>query len=189
MFDRRSVFRVLCEARSARDVDAARRAILAVLRDRHDGEEDVTVLTQDAVMKTFGKILGILTAALAGIAAVSLTVAGVGIMNVMLVSVSERTREVGLLKALGASRGQVLRVFLVEAALLSTAGGILGLLAGWGGTALLRVLYPGFPDPAAGLGGRGGARRLGLRRPRLRRPSGAAGRPARPDRGAGEAVT
>ncbi len=145
MFDRRSVFRVLCEARSARDVDAAKRAILAVLRDRHDGEEDVTALTQDAVMKTFGKIFGILTAALAGIGAVSLTVAGVGIMNVMLVSVSERTREVGLLKALGASRGQVLRAFLVEAALLSTAGGILGLLAGWGGTALLRTLFPGFP--------------------------------------------
>ena len=145
MFDRRSIFRVLCEARSARDVDAARRAILAVLAQRHDGEEDVTVLTQDAVMKTFGKILGILTAALAGIAAVSLTVAGVGIMNVMLVSVSERTREIGLLKALGATRGQVLGVFLVEAALLSTAGGILGLLTGWGGTALLRVVYPGFP--------------------------------------------
>ncbi len=145
MFDRRSVFRVLCEARSARDVDPARRAILAVLADRHGGQEDVTVLTQDAVMKTFGKVLAILTAALAGIAAVSLTVAGVGIMNVMLVSVSERTREVGLLKALGASRGQVLRAFLVEAALLSTAGGVLGLLAGWGGTLLLRGLYPDFP--------------------------------------------
>lgn len=145
MFDRRSVFRVLCEAGSARDVDPARRAILAVLADRHGGQEDVTVLTQDAVMKTFGKVLAILTAALAGIAAVSLTVAGVGIMNVMLVSVSERTREVGLLKALGASRGQVLRAFLVEAALLSTAGGVLGLLAGWGGTLLLRGLYPDFP--------------------------------------------
>ncbi len=145
MFDRRSVFRVLCEARSARDVEAAKGAILAVLRDRHGGQEDVTVLTQDAVMKTFGKVLAILTAALAGIVAVSLTVAGVGIMNVMLVSVSERTREVGLLKALGASRGQVLRAFLVEAALLSTAGGVLGLLAGWSGTLLLRGLYPDFP--------------------------------------------
>ena len=66
MFDRRSVFRVLCEARSPRDVDGARRAILSVLRERHDGEEDVTVFTQDAVMKTFGKVLAILTAALAG---------------------------------------------------------------------------------------------------------------------------
>jgi putative ABC transport system permease protein len=145
IFDRRSVFRVLCEARSPRDLDAARRGILNVLRDRHDGEEDVTVLTQDAVMKTFGKVLGILTAALAGIAAVSLTVAGVGIMNVMLVSVSERTREIGLLKALGASRGEVLRAFLVEAALLSTAGGALGLLAGWAGILVLRGLYPDFP--------------------------------------------
>ena len=148
MFDRRSVFRVLCAARTPGDVDPARRAILGVLRERHDGEEDVTVLTQDAVLKTAGKVLGILTAALAGIAAVSLSVAGVGIMNVMLVSVSERTREVGLLKALGASRGQVLRAFLVEAALLSTAGGVLGLLAGWGGIAVLRVVFPGFPVAA-----------------------------------------
>ncbi len=148
MFDRRSVFRILCEARSARDVDGARRAIRAVLADRHGGEEDVTVLTQDAVMKTFGKLFGILTAALAGIAAISLTVAGVGIMNVMLVSVSERTREVGLLKALGASRGQVLRAFLVEAALLSTSGGVLGLFVGWGGTVLMRGLFPGFPVEA-----------------------------------------
>jgi putative ABC transport system permease protein len=148
MFDRRSVFRVLCEARSPRDVEAARKGILRVLRDRHDGEEDVTVLTQDAVMKTFGKVLGILTAALAGIAAISLTVAGVGIMNVMLVSVSERTREIGLLKALGASRGVVLRAFLVEAALLSMAGGTLGLLTGWAGILALRGLYPDFPVAA-----------------------------------------
>lgn len=145
MFDRRSVFRVLCEARTSEDLEAAKTGILAVLKERHDGEEDVTVLTQDAVMKTFGKVLGILTAALAGIAAVSLTVAGVGIMNVMLVSVSERTREVGLLKALGASGGQVLRLFLVEAAILSTAGGALGLLAGWLGTLAIRALYPDFP--------------------------------------------
>jgi len=145
MFDRRSVFRVLCEARTSEELEAAKAGILAVLKDRHDGEEDVTVLTQDAVMKTFGKVLGILTAALAGIAAVSLTVAGVGIMNVMLVSVSERTREVGLLKALGASGGQVLRLFLVEAAILSSAGGALGLLAGWAGTLAIRALYPDFP--------------------------------------------
>lgn len=145
MFDRRSVFRVLCEARTPEDLEAAKAGILAVLKDRHDGEEDVTVLTQDAVMKTFGKVLGILTAALAGIAAVSLTVAGVGIMNVMLVSVSERTREVGLLKALGASGGQVQRLFLVEAALLSSAGGVLGLLAGGLGTLAIRSLYPDFP--------------------------------------------
>ena len=72
----------------------------------------------------------ILTAALGGIAAISLTVAGVGIMNVMLVSVSERTREIGLLKALGVTRVQVLVVFLVEASILSTAGGALGPLFG-----------------------------------------------------------
>jgi putative ABC transport system permease protein len=86
-----------------------------------------------------------LTAALAGIAAISLGVAGLGIMNVMLVSVSERTREVGLLKALGVTYYQVVSVFLVEAVILSTAGGAIGLLAGLGTGQFLQRLYPDFP--------------------------------------------
>jgi putative ABC transport system permease protein len=188
MFDRRSVFRVLCEARSSRDVDAAKSAILAVLRDRHGGQEDVTVLTQDAVMKTFGKVLAILTAALAGIAAVSLTVAGVGIMNVMLVSVSERTREVGLLKALGASRGQVLGAFLVEAALLD-GGRCARAPRGLGRHARPSRSLPRLPGPAPFLGRRRRARRLGRRRARRRSPPGPAGGPARAGRRPREAMT
>ena len=116
-----------------------------VLKERHDGEEDVTVLTQDAVVSTFGKILDALTAALAGIAAISLSVAGILIMNVMLVSVSERTREIGLLKAVGAGRPQILAVFLAEAAMLSTSGGVAGLLAGLGAARLFSAIYPDFP--------------------------------------------
>ncbi|NCS72942.1 MAG: FtsX-like permease family protein, partial [Deltaproteobacteria bacterium] len=86
-----------------------------------------------------------LTLALVGIAAISLVVAGVGIMNVMLVSVAERTAEVGLLRALGAQPRQVLACFLTEAALLSTAGGLAGLGAGWAGSAVVAHLYPDFP--------------------------------------------
>ena len=104
-----------------------------------------TAVTQDAVLATFGRILWVLTAALAGIAAISLSVAGIGIMNVMLVSVSERTREVGLLKALGATEGQILRAFLAEAALISGSGGAVGLAAGFAGNRVLMALYPDFP--------------------------------------------
>jgi putative ABC transport system permease protein len=145
LFNRTSLLRILVETASHEEIEPAKKGVVSVLTERHAGEEDVTVLTQDAVVTTFGKILSVLTAAVAGIAAISLTVAGVGIMNVMLVSVSERTREIGLLKALGVTSGQVLAVFLAEAALLSTAGGAAGLLAGLGAVRLLREVLPSFP--------------------------------------------
>jgi putative ABC transport system permease protein len=87
----------------------------------------------------------VLTLALVAIAAISLGVAGIGIMNVLLVSIAERRAEIGLLRAVGASRLQVRAVFLVEAALLSTAGGLVGLALGWAGTRLLVRLYPALP--------------------------------------------
>lgn len=148
MFNRRSVFRMLIEVASHEEMDAARSAVLSLIKERHEGEEDITVLTQDALLSTFGKILDALTAALSGIAAISLSVAGILIMNVMLVSVSERTREIGLLKAVGAGSPQVLAVFLAEAALLSTAGGVAGLAAGIGAARLVSVAYPGFTASA-----------------------------------------
>jgi len=144
LFNRTSLFRILAEVRSSTEMDTAKRKVKELLAQRH-GEEDVTVLTQDAVLSTFNQILNILTAALAGIAAISLSVAGIGIMNVMLVSVSERTREIGLLKALGVTGRQILSVFLLEAALISTAGGVLGVLAGLGGALLIRHFAPDFP--------------------------------------------
>ncbi len=145
MFNRSGLFRIMIEVRFPEQMEAAKGAIVKLLKERHDGIEDVTVLTQDAVLSTFGKIMSILTAALAGIAAVSLSVAGIGIMNVMLVSVSERTAEIGLLKALGVTRRQVVGAFLVESSLISGAGGALGLLAGLGGVLAVRTLYPEFP--------------------------------------------
>jgi len=148
MFNRRSIFRMLVEVASREEMEATKEAIVRLVTERHEGEEDITVLTQDALLSTFGKILDALTAALSGIAAVSLSVAGILIMNVMLVSVSERTREIGLLKAVGAGSGQVLAVFLAEAALLSTAGGVAGLAAGLGAARLVSVAYPGFTASA-----------------------------------------
>jgi putative ABC transport system permease protein len=145
MFNTTTLFRVLIEARSHRDLDTLRQAVIAVLKERHSGEEDVTVLTQDAMLSSFGNILTLLTSLLAGIGAISLTVAGVGVMNVMLVSVSERTREIGLLKALGATARQVLVLFLLEATLLAAAGGAVGIIIAWTVTTVFTALYPSFP--------------------------------------------
>jgi putative ABC transport system permease protein len=144
MLNRSGLFRLVIQVRSYGDLGRVKQAVLHLLAERH-GEEDVTVITQDAVVSAFSSILGALTLALAGIAGVSLAVAGVGIMNVMLVSVSERSREVGLLKALGAGRGQILAVFLAEAVLISSAGGLLGLALGWAAVLGLVALYPALP--------------------------------------------
>jgi putative ABC transport system permease protein len=144
LLNRRSIFRLLLQVRTHADLDRAKERAVRLIAERH-GEEDVTAITQDAVLGALTSILGALTLALAGIASVSLAVAGVGIMNVMLVSVSERTREIGLLKALGAGRRQILLAFLAEAMLLSSAGGALGLLVGWLAVRLLVALYPALP--------------------------------------------
>ena len=144
MLNRRSLFRLLLQVRTHADLDRAKERVVRLIAERH-GEEDVTGITQDAVLGAFTSILRALTLALAGIASVSLAVAGVGIMNVMLVSVSERTREIGLLKALGAGQRQILLAFLAEAVLLSTTGGLLGLLVGWLAVRLLVAVYPALP--------------------------------------------
>jgi putative ABC transport system permease protein len=150
MFNQSGLFRLLIEVRSHEEIPAAQESVRRVLQERHDGEDDVTMLTQDSVLVTFSRILALLTTALVGIAAISLTVAGIGIMNVMLVSVSERTREIGLLKAIGVTARQVVAVFLVEAALLSTVGGLVGLAIAFAGTGAVRGLFPGFPvEPPA----------------------------------------
>lgn len=158
MFDTNTLFRILVEARERAALDLAKDDIAEIIRNRHAGEEDVTLLTQDAVLDTFDRILGTLTLAVAGIAAISLAVAGILVMNVMLVSVTQRTAEIGLLKALGAEAHTIRNAFLVEASLLSLAGGLAGLALGHGGAALLRLTWPVLPAwppdwaVAAGLG-------------------------------------
>jgi putative ABC transport system permease protein len=145
LFDTEGLFRVLVEATSRETISRARREVLEIVARRHDGEEDVTVITQDAVLDTFDRVLRALTLGVAGIAGISLIVAGVLVMNVMLVAVAERTAEVGLLKALGAPPAEIRRLFLVEAALLCLAGGLVGLAAGQLGALGIRRLYPALP--------------------------------------------
>lgn len=144
MFNQTGLFRIMAQADDARAVPLAQRQIRELLIERHR-DEDFTLITQDAMLATFGAIIDALTVALAGIAAISLAVAGIGIMNVMLVSVSERTGEVGLLKALGASRRQILSVFLVEALLLAVLGAAAGTVLGLAGIAAGAGLWPDFP--------------------------------------------
>ena len=144
-FNTSSLFRLLVEASHRETILPAKNFIIQTLQDRHQGEKDVTVVTQDAVLATFDKILSALTYAVGGIAAISLAVAGILIMNVMLVAVSQRTAEIGLLKAVGASNRQVLLLLLAEAILLSILGAICGLILGNIGNLLIRNAFPEFP--------------------------------------------
>lgn len=145
LFDTHSLFRVLVETKSKPDMYKAVDDIKAIIKARHEGEDDVTLITQDSVVSTFDKILTALTLTVASIASISLAVAGVLVMNVMLVSVSQRTAEIGLLKALGATKRQLLWLFLSEAALLSLAGAVLGVLLGYLTIGGLQAFYPNFP--------------------------------------------
>ncbi len=125
---------LLVQAVSGDAVLMATEEISQILRQRHRtpvGADDFTVFTQQDLLATFQSITGILTIFLGGIAGISLLVGGIGIMNIMLVSVTERTREIGLRKALGARKRDILIQFLTESSLLSLIGGIIGILFGW----------------------------------------------------------
>jgi len=130
LFNREGLFRVFAEVRSPAQINNGKRQILALLKERHEGKEDVTVISQDSMLTTFNDILGALTMAVGGIAAISMLVAGILIMNVTWIAVSQRTAEIGLLKAIGASAAQVRLLFLGEAALLAVVGALSGLLLG-----------------------------------------------------------
>jgi putative ABC transport system permease protein len=140
------LFRILVEAKSREAVERTKRDIRTIIRDRHEGEEDVTVITQDSVLGAFDRIFKALTLTVAGIAGISLLVAGILVMNVMLVSVSQRTAEIGLLKALGATARRILALFLVEAALLSLLGAIIGVGVGVGASWTIWRMFPVLPS-------------------------------------------
>jgi putative ABC transport system permease protein len=115
-------------------VDQAIEEISAILRDRHRvlvGDEDFSVQSQQDILGAFTQVTDTLTLFLGGIAAISLVVGGIGVMNIMLVSVTERTREIGIRKAVGARRRDILYQFLVESAVLSALGGLIGIGLGW----------------------------------------------------------
>lgn len=145
LFNQASLLRILVEARSREELESTADAVRRVLADRHDGERDVTVVTQDAVVAAFDRILVALTLAVAGIASISLVVAGILVMNVMLIAVSQRTAEIGLLKAIGASPAQVRLLFFAEAAVLCVLSGLAGLLLGEFGSFAIRQAYPALP--------------------------------------------
>lgn len=145
LFNTSGLFRILIEAKSRDRIAQARLDAETLLFARHHGEKDVTVVTQDAVLATFDRILRALTLAVGGIAAISLAVAGILIMNVMLIAVAQRIREIGLLKALGAPAAQIRRLFFAEAVLLSAIGSAVGLLLGELGVLAIGSLYPALP--------------------------------------------
>ncbi|HEV8578843.1 MAG TPA: ABC transporter permease [Thermoanaerobaculia bacterium] len=121
------------------------REVIALLTERHGGEEDFQVTTQAAMLAVFDNVMNVVTLSVGAIAGISLLVGAIGILTMMWIAVGERTAEIGLARAIGATRRQVHLLFLLEAAALATAGGTLGVLAGMGLAAVLRLAVPGLP--------------------------------------------
>jgi putative ABC transport system permease protein len=124
-----AIIRILVQVDDSSNVNSTASIMKSILLKNHGGQEDFTVLTQKDILSTVDTILGLLTTFIVAIASISLLVGGIGIMNIMLVSVTERTREIGLRKAIGASSGTVLSQFLIEAIVLSMLGGGIGIAA------------------------------------------------------------
>lgn len=131
-------------ARDDQSMTAAQFQITNLLRLRHKivGEDDFTVRNQKDALELIGNVTGALTVMLAAIAGISLLVGGIGIMNIMLVSVRERTQEIGLRKAIGASERDILSQFMIEATILAALGGAIGTLVGSGGILLVSAVTP-----------------------------------------------
>ncbi len=123
-----TVFRILVQVNDAKNIDRVKASLENSIKANHGGSTDFSVLTQDELVGTFNSILDILTTFVIAIASISLIVGGIGIMNIMLVTVSERTREIGIRKAMGATFGNIMGQFLIEAVIISLLGGLLGLL-------------------------------------------------------------
>jgi putative ABC transport system permease protein len=124
-------------------VDRVVAGVRATLMRRHGGDEDFTITTQTEMLDVLDRVLGVISLAVVAIAAISLVVGGIGVLTVMWISVGQRTSEVGLIKALGASERQVQAVFLIEAVMISAAGGVAGLALGLGVAAIAQQLVPG----------------------------------------------
>ena len=127
------------------DEEVAVERVRRLMVERHQGHEDFTILTQEAMLEVLGNVMDIITMAVGAIGGISLLVGAIGILTMMWIAVGERTREIGLMRALGATRRQVRGLFLAEAAALAALGGVLGLLAGLGLGQALRLAVPGLP--------------------------------------------
>ena len=144
----RTVSIIMAQAVSDERIGVAKEEIATVLRERHDiafrDEDDFSIITQAGLLGVFEQIMGVITVFLSSIAAISLVVGGIGIMNIMLVSVTERTREIGLRKAVGARRRDILWQFLIEAVMLALAGGVAGIGLGATGAKIITRLIGEF---------------------------------------------
>jgi putative ABC transport system permease protein len=148
MFDRASLMEIDILYDRAADSSAVAERVRQLLLRRH-GSEDFTITTQDQMLEVLGSVLGALTAVVAALGAISLVVGGIGILTIMTIAVRERRAEIGLLRALGAGRDQVLVLFLLEAVLLALVGGAAGFVIGAGGAWVIGVLVPGLPTRTA----------------------------------------
>ncbi len=145
LFNRDDLQEIDVLAANSTVIDSVAARIMRLLTERHGGEEDFTVTTQTGMLDTLDNIIRILSLAVVGIGAISLLVGAIGILTMMWISVGERTGEIGLAKAIGATPGQVLLLYLAEAGLLGVAGGVLGLVVGLGLGRVARILVPGLP--------------------------------------------
>lgn len=145
LYDTDRLLEILVAASSESEIPQAISEVTRILTRRHDNKEDFTVTSQDAMLTTLRKILHIFSWVLGAIAAISLLVGGIGIMNIMLVSVGERTREIGLRKAVGARRRDILWQVLLEALTLSVIGGAIGVCVGSGGAMAIGNMFPSLP--------------------------------------------
>lgn len=141
LFNYDSVQTIIIQAGSKDEIEDAKFAVERYMLGEIE-DDDFSVVDQESLLETITGILSVVTAALGGIAAISLVVGGVGIMNIMLVTVTERTREIGLRKALGAKPNDILGQFLVEAVTLSVTGGLIGIGIGWGGSLIINQFFP-----------------------------------------------
>jgi len=145
LFNSPSLFRIMLDIAPSADSDLIQTKIKAVITERHEGEEDVTVISQDSMLAAFNSILTTLTLVIAAIASISLLVAGILIMNISLISVSQRRKEIGLLEAIGASSRQIRQLFLGESLLLVSLGSVAGILFAYSLIAFFSSLWPSFP--------------------------------------------
>ncbi len=121
------ILRIIAKAKDNADIKQVKKELTDKLISNHKGEEDFTLMTQDDILDLFGTFLNMATALVSAIAAISVVVGGIGIMNIMLVAVTERTREIGIRKAVGATNGAILSQFLIESIVITSLGGLIGL--------------------------------------------------------------
>jgi len=144
LFNEDKLFGIRAKASTRVGLDDAINEVKEILKERRNGEEDFTIVTQVSAMESLGRLLNMLSYMLGGIAGISMLVGGIGIMNIMLVSVSERTSEIGIRRAVGARKQDILKQFLIEAMVLSVIGGVIGIIASLFVAQTLYWFFPSF---------------------------------------------